>query len=430
MKHISLSFNSNQSNASTYLAVTGIVLSSSALSISDAQAARIGVSEVVIYEGEPIDYSNRNDVIFIDDSSLYDDFSIVESTPSGTNNHTDSHSSQTTTVAKQALPAYQAQPIVAPSIQPKKANAIALDLKKSIAPTAQVKLSKPFDNAFAYKKETTAKATGNKAENIDNAYENAELATFYANALEFKRRGYLNKTTVSKPKTTNKDLTKNLAQKKTKTRLNEIQHSLKTTKDKTKKAASNKSLLDKVPTINTQGKDPELVAFYMDVFAKHNNNLSNQTRSSKTLTVKQVPSKTLAQKKVIVKKKSNQVQLSLKTTKAKDPELVAFYNQVFSKDAKNTSKQNPVNVASKAKDPELVAFYEREFGKGVSQPIMPKLKNCINKNKVDVAAKTKSKKSIAKKIVKKVKVKTKSSVDTDIAAIEKLIGDLQARNII
>lgn len=428
MKHISLSFNSNQSNASTYLAATGIVLSSTALSIPNAHAARIAVSEVVIYEGEPIDYSNRDDVIFIDESSLYDDFSTVVSAPNNISNPTDSSSSQTTAVAKQTSPAYQAQPQVVSKTEPKQSNAIAHAEKKSIAPTTQVKLSKPFDKPLSKTKNTIAKTANKKAANSETAYENPELAAFYANALEFKRRGYLNKRTVPKTKTVRKEA-KNLAQKKSKTKLNEVQLSLKMTKDKTPKVVSNESLPNQALTVNVKGKDPELVAFYMDVFAKQNHNPSNQTRSTKTLTVKQIPTKTIAHKKVITKKKSNEVQLTLKTKKAKDPELVAFYNQVFSKDAKNSSKQNPVNVASKVKDPELVAFYEREFGKGVSPPIMPKLKNRISK-KVDVVAKVKTKKSIAKKIVKKVKVKTKSSIDNDIAALEKLIGDLQAQNII
>ena len=65
-----------QANVRCYLAETGIILFVSVLTIADAQAGRFSPGEVVVYNGVAPDYSNRSDVIFIDDRE--DNFQLAQ----------------------------------------------------------------------------------------------------------------------------------------------------------------------------------------------------------------------------------------------------------------------------------------------------------------------------------------------------------------
>ena len=324
---ISHSFETEQPNAVSCLAVSVVALFTSVLITTNAQARNMyrfaPIIEVVVYEGDPIDYSNRDDVIVIEESSPQNESSNVLLVQ----DYTDDYTSQPKAVAYQTSPSAKpqslrnARPTQQAKAQPTKPKAIPLAVK-SMDSIAQNELSQP----------------------------------------------------------------------------------------------------DKTLIANAEGKDPELVAFYMDVFGKQKNNLSKQPTSSTKLALKQ----TLAKSVVQNKSKPNKVQLSKKTSKGKDPELVAFYEQVFPNDKSSSLKQVPAVATSKAKDPELVAFYEREFGKSTSRTKAPVLiNNAINKIKIAGSSKLDQ-----KRIVKKAKGKTTNSINTAAVELQKLIDDLTSKNII
>ncbi len=344
----SLSFVTEQHNSRSYLAVTGIVLFTSVLTISNAQARDMYSNkpvEVVVYEGVPIDYSNRDDVIFIDDTSSQNGFSnmIVAQ------DYIDNYSSQPKTVANHTRPSSQPQSLS--NTRPTQPKDIPLAVK-SMDLIAQNKPSQP-----------------NKAL-IENAKgKDPELVAFYANVLRMQKSNPSKQSTPSTTLTGKQTSTKYLVQKKPKS--NDVQLSLTTSK----------------------GKNPELVAFYMDVFVNQKNNPSKQSTPSTILAVKQISTKNVVHKK----SKFNDVQLSLTTSKGKDPELVAFYKQVFGNDMSSSSKYIPVVVTSKTKDPELVAFYEREFGKNTSRTKVPVLtKNGSSKLNISLSSKLDQKRSVKK----------------------------------
>ena len=325
---ISHGFETKQANAGSYLAATSIVLFASVITTTNAQARnsyRIAPTEVVVYEGNPIDYSNRDDVIVIDESYPQNSSSNVLMVQ----DFTEGYSNQTEAVAYHT----------SPTSQPQSLNNATPTLQSEVRPTQP-------------------KATPLALQSIASIAQN-EL-------------GVLNKK---------------------------------------------QSLIT-----NMEGKDPELVAFYADVFGKQESNQSKQPTPSTRLAVQQ----TLNNKVVQKKPKPNNVQLSKTTSKGKDPELVAFYKYVFGNDKSSSSKHVSTVERFKVKDPELVAFYEREFGESTSRTIVPVLtKNVSNKIKI-----ARSSKSNQKRSVKKFKGKTKNSVSTAAVELQRLIDDLTSKNII
>ncbi len=400
---ISQSFESEQPSAGSYLAITGVVLFTSVLTIPNAQARRIAPVEVVVYEGDPIDYSNQDDVIVLEEASSQNGYTNVILVQ----DFTDDSSSQSKTVANLSSPSSQpqmlsnARPTQQPKVQPTQPKATPHAVK-SLDSIAQNEQSQPNRTLVP------------NAEGKD-----PELVAFYVGVFGKQQsnlsEGYTPPTTLAVKQT----LTKNVVHKKTNP--SKVQLSKTTSKDKELQSVQNEILI-----ANADGKDPELVAFYMDVFGKQKNKLSKQSPPSTILAVKQTLAKKVVQKKSKPKSKPNKFQLAKTTSKGKDPELVAFYEQVFGNDKSSSSKHVPAVVTSKTKDPELVAFYEREFGKSISKTKVAVLtKNVSNKVKI-----TSNSKSDQKRSVKKVKEKTKNSISTAAVELQKLIDDLTSKNII
>ncbi len=429
MDFISLSSNTEEPHIRSYLLMPGIVLFASVLTISNAQARdmyRVAPIEVVVYEGKPIDYSSQSDVIVIEENhsqNTYENVVVIET-------YTDdlSSPSNSTAVAKSTTPTTQQREALS--------NERLAQTKAQTAQRAKAQLNQPkakpvvaqsrnliAQNTLQYKQNQPSKNLAPKAESTD-----AELMAYYV-----KFFGKQNNK-VSKQETSLTNLSvkqkpiKQVVYKKAKPQKTQLAKSAP--KRRTSQLISKKLSVTKMINANVEGKDPELVAFYMGIFGAQKNTLSKKPSRSIQLAVKQTPSKIVKKKtKLKVNPKSNlkKIQLAKRTSKNKDPELVAFYEQVFGNDKLSSSKHVPVVVNSKAKDPELVAFYEREFGKIMNNTKVAMLNKKVS-NKVKIVASSKSDKKLNLK--KKVKGKTKNSMSTAAVELQNLIDELTSKNII
>lgn len=412
----SLSYETDQNKISSYFTETAIFLFVSVATISSAEARRLSPVEVVVYAGKPIDYSNRSDVIFIDETDNQNRYSNVILIEDSTNNI----SSQPQAIAKNTTPpAYQSQPRVVSKVSTTQPKAKPVTVNK-LVPIRQIALKKLNEKIVP------------NTEIVNVKVKDPELAAFYDNVLVMQKLEKSKQSASIKTPAAKQVSTKIIVQRKSgpKLKSNEVQLALKTTKGKIPDLMLKTVLPNKGLLTNVKGKDPQLVAFYMDVFAKQNKYLSNQSIPSKSQIVKQTSVKNVAQQKSKPKLKRNEVQLSLTTSKGKDPELVAFYEQVFAIEKSNTSKQTLAVATAKEKDPELVAFYEREFGKSTSSTkVQISTKKSSSKTKFTASAKSKQKRNV-KKVVNIVKEKNINSRSTELAEIKKLIDGLTDKKII
>lgn len=257
----------NKKKASPMMAL-GVVVFASILTTSSAQARyRMAPVEVVVYQGAPIDYSNRADVIVIENSVPMPSYLEEISTPQVANAPVPK-ANNIASKPKQANPAktvasvnrakqvaqqrQRAQPAIRSKQKQQSKNRLALAIKKKPA--------------------TSAKSVFPEVQGKDPV-----LVAFYYDILrkqEERRKQKKQLPTQIKQTTT-------LAVKK------EVSKNIQLSRAK------------------TTGKDPELVEFYNLVFGKE----TNESEIEQAIDVAKT------------KNKNNQ----------KDPELVAFYHLVFGK---------------------------------------------------------------------------------------------------
>ncbi len=338
----SCSLKNKHPSAISYLAATGVVLFGSILTTSSAQARnRIAPVQVIVYEGQPIDYSHRSDVILIEDFSDSTNYTNVE-------------------IA-------QVKPV-----------------KK---PTKPVAIAKQKPAVQAVKKPHIAQQQRPKL------------------VAKVKRPPQVKPAPVTVQKTLKN--TAVIAQKK-----------------------------PQLPAIslpaNAKGKDQQLIAFYREVFESQKNVSPIQSeKSTIKLVVKPVTVKKLAQKKSKPQRQAKRIQLAKTSIKGKDPQLVAFYHQVFGKEQINKIKAMPAIATLSKKDPELVAFYQQVFSNGKNSQKSDLVLAIKVDKKLKIAAKSKSKSKLKKKqIAKKIKNNPTKPMSTAAVELQRLIDELSNKNII
>ncbi|MEB8432681.1 hypothetical protein OO007_10625 [Cocleimonas sp. KMM 6892] len=418
---ISVSSKAELPHARSYLLLPGIVLFASVLTISNAQARdmyRVAPIEVVVYEGAPIDYSNQRDVIVIDESSSRSSYSNVILVQ----DYTDESIEQPQAVAyqkptparthPQAVNKPQSKPLVKPFSKPRATQAVVAKAKPAAVNNKRL--------IAKHEQKPVTKTAAPKANAND-----AALMAFYANVMKSQKKKLSSRPTPLATMALKKTSTKNVVQKSPTP--SNAQLTKLASKSKVKQYTPTQVVaikgLNKAPNPKLKGKDPQLVAFYMDVFGKQKKSLSKQTTRQ---AVKQIVAKKRIKNKSKINYQSKKVQLAKVTSTSKDPELVAFYKQVFGNEVNSSSKHAPTVVNSNTKDPELVAFYEREFGKSMSKAKV--VAKTTHKNpKIKIVSNSKPEK---KRSVKKVKSKSKNATSTAAVELQKLIDDLTNKNII
>jgi hypothetical protein len=269
--------------------VMGVILFTSILTTSNTHARdRIASTEVIVYDGEPIDYSNRSDVIFFDYTSPQ---SKPWKTVVAQDLSNDKPSQAKVTLARRKKPTSQAHSLK--NAGAAKQQKIRLNQRKMQLAHREVQLAQQRIQATQNKVATLPKinninSIAQKKARLQNKKiitnvkgKDTELVAFYLNVFGKQKNNFSKLTSPSGKLSIKHTYSKNIVQIKSKLKPSKVQFSITKLKD----------------------KDPELVAFYKRVFG---NNISKPYKYTPAVGV-------------------------VLASKIKDPELVAFYERVFGK---------------------------------------------------------------------------------------------------
>ncbi len=281
----SLGSETEHANETYHPVVMGVILFTSILTTSNAHARdRIASTEVIVYDGEPIDYSNRSDVIFFDYTSPQTKPNRPWETVLAQDLSNDKPSQTKVAVAKRAKPTSQAHSLK---------NAWAANQRKTQLAQRKVQLAQQRIQATQTKlailpKINNSNSIAQEKARLQNKKiitnvkgKDTELVAFYLNVFGKQKNNFSKLTSPSGRLAVKHTYAKNIVQIKSKLKPSKVQFSITKLKD----------------------KDPELVAFYKRVFG---NNISKPYKYTPAVGV-------------------------VLASKIKDPELVAFYERVFGK---------------------------------------------------------------------------------------------------